>query len=133
VTGCTVEAEKLRTVSKMRIVAQVLDGTYGKPAAGVPALLTRASGDDWIVVAQAETNIDGLIEDWNSWRLERGLYRITFDCDSYFAVLGGNAAYPEVMVTFRVLNETLVHVQLTLAPCSYSTYLGALDSKSSAW
>lgn len=116
----------------MRIVTQVLDGTYGKPAAGVQARLSRASGDDWTMVARAETNSGGLIEDWDSWRLERGLYRITFDCDSYFAWLGGTAAYPEVMVTFRVLDESLVQVQLTLAPYSYSTYFGTLDNEASS-
>ena len=84
------------------------------------------------MVARAETNSGGLIEDWDSWRLERGLYRITFDCDSYFAWLGGTAAYPEVMVTFRVLDESLVQVQLTLAPYSYSTYFGTLDNEASS-
>lgn len=115
-------------VIRMKIITQVLDGTCGKSAAGVRAHLARASGTGWETVAEAETNSDGCIEDWYSWRLKRGLYRIVFDCDSYFAALGGIAAYPEVIVVFRMLEESLAfRVRVTLAPYSYSTYFGTFD------
>jgi 5-hydroxyisourate hydrolase len=115
----------------MRIVAQVLDGTYGKPAVGVRASLARADGDAWTTVATAETNHEGCIEDWDSWRLERGLYRIVFDSDSYFAGLGATTAYPEVTLIFRMENGYVAfHVQVTLAPHSYSTYFGTTDGHS---
>lgn len=113
----------------MRIVAEVLDGTYGKPAAGVRACLSRSAGNGWATVAEAETNPEGRIEDWDSWRLDRGLYRIVFDSDSYFAGLGATTAYPEVTVIFRMQNESVVfQVQVTLAPYSYSTYFGVHTS-----
>jgi 5-hydroxyisourate hydrolase len=109
----------------MRIVAQVLDGTYGKPAVGVRARLARASGDDWTTVAEAETSGDGRIEDWDSLHLERGLYRIVFDSDSYFSGLGVTTAYPEVSVIFRTEDQyAAFQVQVILAPYSYSTYFG---------
>ncbi|HEY7142673.1 MAG TPA: hydroxyisourate hydrolase [Streptosporangiaceae bacterium] len=112
----------------MRIVAQVLDGTYGKPASGVRARLARASGDDWSTVAEAETSSEGRIEGWESWHLERGLYRIVFDSDSYFSGLGVTTAYPEVAVIFRTEEEQVAfRVQVTLAPYSYSTYFGTMD------
>src|SRR6266436_8928039 len=117
----------------MRIVTQVLDGTYGKSAVGVHACLSRASdeGDGWATVAEAETNLDGCIADWEGCQLERGLYRIVFDSDGYFAGLGCSAAYPEVMVIFRTRDEShAFQVQVTLAPYSYSTYFGTLDSSS---
>jgi 5-hydroxyisourate hydrolase len=114
----------------MRIVAQVLDGTYGKAAVGVRACLSRADENGWTTVAEAETNRDGYIEDWDSWHLDRGLYRIVFDSDSYFAGLGAVTAYPEVAVIFRMQNESVVfQIQLTLAPFSYSTYFGTTDSQ----
>jgi 5-hydroxyisourate hydrolase len=114
----------------MKIVTQVLDSTYGKSAVGVRARLSRANGPGWTTVAEAETNIDGCIEDWDSWHLERGLYRIVFDSDSYFAGLGGTAAYPEVVVIFRMQDESRAfQVQVTLAPYSYSTYFGTLESQ----
>lgn len=112
----------------MRIVTQVLDSTYGKSAVGVRARLARAQGSSWSMVAEAETNAEGCIEDWDSCSLERGLYRIVFDSDSYFAGLGGSAAYPEVIVIFRMQDESYAfQVQVTLSPYSYSTYFGTLD------
>ncbi len=114
----------------MRIIAQVLDGTYGKAAVGVRACLARSNGTGWTTVAEAETNRDGCIEEWDRWHLERGLYRIVFDSDSYFAGLGTTSAYPEVAVIFRMQEEsTAFQVQVTLAPYSYSTYFGTIDSR----
>jgi 5-hydroxyisourate hydrolase len=121
----------------MRIVTEVLDGTYGKSAVGVRASLSRVSGggDGWRTVAEAETNIDGCIADWEGWYLERGLYRIVFDSDSYFAGLGGSAAYPEVVVVFRMLDEShAFQVRVTLSPYSYSTYFGTMGNRpGSSW
>jgi 5-hydroxyisourate hydrolase len=112
----------------MKIVTQVLDSTYGKSAVGVPARLARAEDGGWRAVAEAETNTDGCVDAWYSSQLERGLYRIVFDSDSYFAGLGGIAAYPEVVVIFRILDEShTFQVQVTLAPYSYSTYFGTMD------
>jgi 5-hydroxyisourate hydrolase len=115
----------------MRITALVLDGTYGKCAVGVHAYLARASGNGWTMVAEAETNRDGFIEDWDSWHLERGLYRIVFDSDSYFAGLGSDTAYPEVSVIFRMQDDlSKFQLQITISHYSYSTYFGTTDSQS---
>jgi 5-hydroxyisourate hydrolase len=110
----------------MRIHTQVLDGMYGKPAAGVSACLSRAvGGNGWSTVGQAETDNDGRIEDWDGWYLEVGLYRIVFDSDNHFAKLGADTAYPEISVIFRVQDEHQdFQVQITLTPYSYSTYFG---------
>ena len=112
----------------MRIVAQVLDGTYGKSAVGVRARLARANGSGWTTVAEAETNRDGCIAAWEAMHLDRGLYRIVFDNDSYFAGLGTSTAYPEVAVVFRMQNGFVAfQVQVTLAPYFYSTYFGTVE------
>jgi 5-hydroxyisourate hydrolase len=117
----------------MRIFTQVLDSTYGKSAVGVHARLARASDEGWTTVAEAETNNDGRVEEWDSWYLERGLYRLVFDSDGYFAGLGAVAAYPEVVVIFRMQNEAHVfQVQVTLAPYAYSTFFGTMDVPSSS-
>jgi 5-hydroxyisourate hydrolase len=117
----------------MKIITQVFDTTSGKPAAGVRAHLAQVSGNGWKTVAEAETNSDGRIDDWDSLQLRRGLYRIVFDCDRYFAGLGGVAAYPEVVLIFRMLDEFFAfQVQVTLAPYSYSTFFASLDGPSDA-
>jgi 5-hydroxyisourate hydrolase len=113
----------------VRIVTQVLDGTYGKSAAGVRAHLSRASGDTWLTVADAETDSDGCIEEWHSRHMERGLYRIVFDIDGYFARLGTASAYPEIVVMFRMADEShICHVHVTLSPYSYSTIFSTKDN-----
>jgi 5-hydroxyisourate hydrolase len=113
----------------MRIVAHVLDGTYGKSAAGVRACLARANGQGWVTVAETETNAHGTAKDWDIWHLERGLYRIVFETDSYFAGLGAIASYPEVAAVFRTQDEyETFEVLVMLAPYSYSVFFGAGDS-----
>ena len=113
----------------MKIVAHVLDGSYGKLAVGVNARISRSTSGGWITVAEAQTSADGCIESQSSWYLEDGLYRIEFDCDSYFAGFGILSAYPEVIVTFRAQGESYaLQVQVAIAPYSYSTYFGTLNS-----
>jgi 5-hydroxyisourate hydrolase len=114
----------------MRILTQVLDGTYGKPAAGVSAYLSQATGNlVWRTISQAETDDNGRIADWDGWQLKNGVYRIVFDSDSHFARLGTATAYPEVIVTFRISSESPdFQVQITLTPYSYSTYFGTISS-----
>jgi 5-hydroxyisourate hydrolase len=114
----------------MTITTQVQDSVYGHPAAGVRARLERADGTDWTTISDAEANSEGSVEDWDSRRLERGLYRIVFDSDGYFASLGVATAYPEVVVIFRILDELhTFQVQVNLSPYSYSTYFGTVNSQ----
>jgi 5-hydroxyisourate hydrolase len=112
----------------MRIFTQVLDGMYGKPAAGVKAALASAYANSWTTVAEAETDLDGRIEAWAVGRFDRGMYRMVFDSDRYFAGLGTAIAYPEVAVVFRVKSDAhAFQLQVTLAPHSYSAYFGTID------
>jgi 5-hydroxyisourate hydrolase len=114
----------------MQIFTQVVDSTYGKSAAGVRARLARALDDGWSTVAEAETNIDGCVEEWTTRYLERGIYRIVFDSDGYFSGLGGTTAYPEVVIIFRMDEKSpRFQVQVTISPYSYSTYFGASDGQ----
>lgn len=60
---------------------------------------------------------------------KHGLYRLVFDCDSYFAGLGGMTAHPEIVVVFRMPNEMdSCQVQVVLAPYSHFTYLGMTEA-----
>lgn len=111
----------------MRITTQVLDSVHGQSAVGVRVRLERASGNGWATISDAETNSEGCIEDWGSWHLERGLYRIAFDTDGYYASLGANTAYPEVVIIFRMPSEPrALQVQVMLSPYSYSTFFGTI-------
>jgi 5-hydroxyisourate hydrolase len=113
----------------MKISAHVLDSTYGQPAAGARARLEHAGIDGWDLVAEGETDAGGTIDRWGQEDLKHGLYRLVFDCDSYFAGLGGMTAYPEVVVIFRMPTELhACQVQVVLAPYSHSTYLGITEA-----
>jgi 5-hydroxyisourate hydrolase len=115
----------------MRIATQVLDCTYGQSAVGVHARLERSGGASWTAIAEAVTNDEGYIGDWKEGRhLERGLYRIVFDSDSYFASLGASTAYPEVVVIFRMPEAPRTfQVRVMLSPYSYSVFFGNLDTE----
>jgi 5-hydroxyisourate hydrolase len=115
-------------VLEMRITVQALDSMYGRPAAGVHARLERLADPDWRAVVSAETAGDGYILEWQGANFERGLYRLVFDSDHYFVGLGISAAYPEIAVMFRVLDEADSYkIQVTLSPYSYSTYFGTAN------
>ena len=115
----------------MAIFTQVFDGTYGTFATGMRAYLCRRNGAGWATIAEAATNADGQINDWNGSQLEQGLYQIVFHSDSYFAALGEQSAYSEVVVTLRMQNEAAkFQVHLTLSPYSYSVYFGTAEGKS---
>ena len=113
---------------QMQLFAQILDGAYGKPAAGVLASLSRAVGDSWEPVAIAETDRTGQIADWDLSHFSRGLYQITFDSDGYFSQLGFSTAYTKVVLILRIEpSADAFKVQVTLSPYSYSTFFGKLD------
>src|ERR1017187_5807228 len=101
----------------MKISAQVLDASYGKPAAGGRARLARVTARVGRSVASPGTDDKGLLADWDRGRLERGLYQIAFDSGRYFAGLATVAAYPEVIIVFHIVNDAYVfQVQVMLAP-----------------
>jgi len=112
-----------------RISTHILDLVQGHPASNVPVRLERkeASGD-WRLLASALTDNDGRCTELlpEAHALTAGLYRLTFDTESYFAAKKLAALYPVVEVTFRVQEqETHFHIPLLLSPNGYSTYRGS--------
>jgi 5-hydroxyisourate hydrolase len=107
----------------MNISAQVLDSTFGQPTAGTRVRLEHLVIDGWHLVCAASTGSSSIVT------AKHGLYRLVFDCDSYFAGLGGMTAHPEIVVVFRMPNEMdSCQVQVVLAPYSHSTYLGMTEA-----
>ena len=106
------------------ITTHVLDTALGKPAAGVPVLLERASGG-WRVAGRGETDADGRCRTLLKGALKRGTYRITFGVASYFRRTRQKGFYPSVSVVFTVADARHHHVPLLLSPWGYSTYRGS--------
>lgn len=109
----------------MNVSAQVFDGVYARPAAGLPVRLERSDNSTWDEIATVKTGSDGNISQFAALPLPQGLYRMAFDSDYYFSMLGVDAAYPEVMIHFRVKDESVAWKLLVLlAPNTYSAYFG---------
>lgn len=111
------------------ITTHVLDTARGRPASGVPVILSiRAEGGEWKALGQGRTNADGRLADLLSpdVALQVGTYRLTFDTDSYFSSLDQKSFYPSITIVFQVGDAAQhYHVPLLLSPYGYSTYRGS--------
>ncbi|MEO3813882.1 hydroxyisourate hydrolase [Sphaerisporangium sp. B11E5] len=107
----------------MSLSTHVLDATRGRPAEGVTVRLER----DGRTVGTGTTDQDGRLRDWlPDGEPGAGTYRLVFGTGAYFARLGVETFYPEVVVTFTVADPAAhLHVPLLLSPFAYSTYRGS--------
>jgi 5-hydroxyisourate hydrolase len=104
------------------ISTHVLDTARGRPAAGVPVLLSAAHGEGWEPVADGVTDADGRLAGLAT-DPSPGIYRLRFDVAAY---LGDDAFFPEVSIVFRIAEHgDHHHVPLLLSPFGYSTYRGS--------
>jgi len=111
------------------ITTHVLDTASGRPASGLPVTLESQSGDGrWAVVGKGVTDADGRVGQLlpAGASLRPGLYRLTFDTQSYFVAQELEGFYPQVTVVFEVRDPTQhYHIPLLLSPFGYSTYRGS--------
>lgn len=113
-------------MSVSHITTHVLDTGSGKPAAGVPVSLEMLDGERWVRIAEGATDADGRVKQLGPERLPSGTYRLAFDTGEYFAASGTETFFPEVDITFCVVEpEAHYHVPLLLSPFAYSTYRGS--------
>ncbi|MFE9326566.1 hydroxyisourate hydrolase [Nocardia sp. NPDC052278] len=102
------------------IGTHVLDAVAGAPAPGIAVVLYR----DTEVLGSGVTDDDGRIASLGA-ALPPGTYRLVFDTGAYFAGRGVESFYPEVAITFVVIEERHYHVPLLLSPFAFSTYRGS--------
>ena len=110
------------------VTTHVLDVSLGRPAANVSVILeTQSARGDWTEAAQGATDSDGRLRDWASAKsFSPGIYRLTFDTRSYFAVRRITSLYPQVVIVFEVQDaKEHYHIPLLLSPFGYSTYRGS--------
>jgi len=107
------------------ITTHVLDTSRGRPAAGVPVVLSVRDGAGWREVGRGRTDDDGRLRTLlpAGAPAPAGTYRLAFDTAAY---LGGDAFFPEVAIVFVVRDGAgHHHVPLLLSPFGYSTYRGS--------
>ena len=113
-------------MSMSHVTTHVLDTGSGRPAADVPVTLHRLDVDRWVQIAVGTTDADGRIKQLGPDRLPTGTYRLAFDTGRYFAASSTATFFPEVTLTFGVVeSEAHYHVPLLLSPFAYSTYRGS--------
>lgn len=110
------------------ITTHVLDTSKGAPAAGVPVVLEVWAGESWQLLGSADTDPDGrarsLLPDGALF--SEGIYRLTFDVDTYFRARQVHPFFPEVSIVFTVRDPgEHHHVPLLLSPFGYTTYRGS--------
>jgi len=104
----------------------VLDAAKGRPAVGVPVVLSRRTPDGWHPLGSGVTDDDGRNADLRPGALEPGVYRLEFDTGAYFAATGQTGFYPEVAVMFEITDPASHHhVPLLLSPFAFSTSPGS--------
>ncbi len=106
------------------MTTHVLDTTQGSPAVGVVVVLEQAVGDPPIL-GTATTDDDGRITEIGPSALDPGTYRLRFNTGGYFAESGSATFFPEVVISFEVVDAAHCHVPLLLSPFGYSTYRGS--------
>src|SRR5262249_33350718 len=116
-------------LGKIAISTHVLDVARGKPANDMPVRLERGEkSGQWRTIGSARTDQSGrwaqLVADDDI--LAPGIYKLSFDTESYYADHGFVGLYPVVQVTFHVRDgEAHYHIPLLLSPNSYTTYRGS--------
>ena len=115
----------------MTVSTHILDSSLGTPATGVSVTLSRLE-IGWLDVESGVTDADGrhrFLADTPA-----GTYCLTFGTGAYFAAHSVATFYPEVAVTFTILEPAdeegpdvpgHLHVPLLLSPFAYSTYRGS--------
>ena len=108
------------------ITTHVLDTTSGGPAIGMAVVLEVYRGSDWLRIAAGRTDERGRVGSLTEHLpTGPGVYRLTFDTNSYHREHGRLVFFPEVQVTFTVRDEVeSVHVPLLVSPFGYTTYRG---------
>jgi 5-hydroxyisourate hydrolase len=110
------------------ITTHVLDTSRGQPASGVPVVLEIRSEAGWREIGRAVTDTDGRVRNLLSEgsTLTMGIYRLTFEIETYFRTQGIEGFYPEASIVFHVRDANQhYHVPLLLSPFGYSTYRGS--------
>jgi 5-hydroxyisourate hydrolase len=110
----------------MSLSTHVLDASTGRPAVGVVVRLDEqvAAEGEWRTMARGSTDADGRIGALGD--PGAGIHRLHFDTGGYFEAAGVDTFYPEVTVTFTVVDPAAHHhVPLLLSPFAFSTYRGS--------
>ena len=110
----------------MGLSTHILDTALGKPATGVPLVLSRQAAGTWVEVGQAVTDAEGRCRSLlGDSPLEIGIYRLRFGTAPYFTQQGLTSLFPYVEIVFIVADPAQhLHIPLLATANGYTTYRG---------
>lgn len=119
--------EKIGGSTRAPITTHILDTERGKPAADVEVFLYAIGGSNVDLLAKGLTNQDGRVEQWSQgFALKPGIYQLQFITAPYFHRCKVTSFYPQVSITFEVMDpQQHYHVPLLLSAHGYTTYRGS--------
>ncbi|KAI7862177.1 hydroxyisourate hydrolase [Spinellus fusiger] len=115
-------------VKKSPITCHVLVTSHGVPAKNMSVKAEKLESYDFVTLSVSATDDDGRCPTLilPGHKLERGIYRLTFETKTYFESLGQQCFYPHVQITFELTNpEQHYHIPLLISPYGYTTYRGS--------
>lgn len=114
-----------------QLSTHILDISRGTPASGVMVRLEKynATKKAWSTVAEKQTDAAGRIADFlptaGVTGGHKGIYKLTFLTQPYFATRQQTSFYPYIDVVFELTDGAHYHVPITLSAYGYSTYRGS--------
>lgn len=118
----------------MGLSIDVTDCMYGRPAAGMRIGVDQEVEGVWQQRDRGVTAADGRFVGLANEEVTKGMYRLTFDLDGYYAKLGSTPFHPRASVEFRVgdTNDNC-HIPLMVTPYYYSTWRGTEGARFPTW
>ncbi|RZT10652.1 5-hydroxyisourate hydrolase [Duganella sp. CF402] len=105
----------------------VLNLVDGLPSADVVVTLEKRNGEQWTLLNSGVTNEQGRIAELfpKNTEIGKGVYRVTFKTEKWFAEHNSKSFFPEIPVIFNADGSVQhYHIPLLLSQYGYSTYRG---------
>ena len=112
----------------MTLSTHVLDTARGRPAAGIPVIVSAEGPGGWTELGRATTDADGRIATLvpaGAPAAPGTTLRLHFALAAYFTALGVPVFYPHVEIVFTLHDSRHHHIPLLISPFGYSTYRGS--------
>ncbi|KAG1197823.1 hypothetical protein G6F35_012725 [Rhizopus arrhizus] len=118
----------MSSIHKSPITCHVLIASLGIPGKEIDVKIEKLDENQFSVLSTSQTNNDGRCPNLlpQDYKVEKGVYRVTFETKEYFEKLGQACFYPYVQIVFEITQpEQHYHIPLLISPYSYTTYRGS--------
>ncbi|MEU7474428.1 hydroxyisourate hydrolase [Lentzea sp. NPDC042327] len=102
----------------MSVSVRVIDGIYGRPAAGLAVSLSRQSDGGSVRRWTGRADESGQVLSLRELSLPRGAYRLEFDLGEYFNTLGYAPRNSAIGVSFTTNRDRVHRITLLVTPAN---------------